>query len=154
MTIRKVCDGVVSFRKRLGRRWAFRMRGVRPHLAEVLADLAHAQTSVKVLEEVIVATMEDGYRPMYRGHEWTREHFIAIEAASKAMGMAWELMKWVQFPEMESRLEAAAQYLSDLTASQKDPATTITIARMANQTLPLVTRPTRAPAPSARRIVG
>lgn len=78
---------------------------MRPQLHEVLGDLAHARIAMRVLKGSIIIEMEQGYRPTYRGHEWGRHHFDALEAADLCVEMAFGLMKALQFPEMaHSRL--------------------------------------------------
>lgn len=69
------------------------------------------------LHVAVVHEMQQGYRPTYRGHEWSKEHFDALTAAAFALEAAWHLLKWAQTPEMGSRLVEARREIQKLHSS-------------------------------------
>jgi hypothetical protein len=87
---------------------------VRPQLHDVLGHVVHARISMDGLQQSIIMEMRTGYRPSYRGHEWGREHFEALTAATQAIEAAFNLIKWCQWPEDRSRLELGMQGLRAL----------------------------------------
>lgn len=87
---------------------------VRPHIHEVLGYVVQARLSMEELQDAVVVEMRSGYRPTYRGHAWGPEHFRVLAAAGVTIDVAFDLMKWMQFPEMGSRLTDALDRASSL----------------------------------------
>lgn len=67
-----------------------------------------------LLKSMIINEMEAGYRPTYRGHEWGHQHFEAVAQAASAIQVAFDYLKWIQFPEVDSRLREAREGMAAL----------------------------------------
>jgi hypothetical protein len=96
---------------------------IRPHLLDMLGHVVHARMMADVLQAEIVRDMSEGFRPTFRGHEWNRDHFDALEGAVHALEVSWHLLKWLQFPEVQSRLQDAldeGQKLASLNLARKE----------------------------------
>ncbi len=78
---------------------------IRPQLLEVLGHCVHARIAMDLLQATIIAEMEGGYRPTFRGHEWGHQHFDVLSDAALHINAAFSLLKWLQWPEMTSRLD-------------------------------------------------
>ena len=55
----------------------------------------------------IIIDMRRGYAPTYRGHRWSQQHYAAVEGMALALDAAFDYAKWLQFPEVDSRLREA-----------------------------------------------
>lgn len=82
------------------------MPSVRQSIYEVLGHLSHARIELDKLKRDVVEEMQQGFRPTHRGREWTKTEFQALEEASEALERTWDLCKYIQFPEMKSRLHS------------------------------------------------
>lgn len=80
---------------------------IRPQFHEVLGYIVHARIGMDLLKAMVVSEMHAGHRPTYRGHDWSQQHFEAIERAAEAIEVAFDYLKWMQFPEVESRWNEA-----------------------------------------------
>lgn len=100
---------------------------MRKELHDLLASVVRARIEGERLKYDIIYEMQKGYRPTYRGHEWGREHFVACENVFTALEAAFSWLKWLQFPEIDSRREEAAvlsgqvDAISPLTTSRVRP---------------------------------
>lgn len=91
---------------------------VRPLVHEAIRGVVMARMALDGLQHAVIAEMTAGYRPTYRGHEWTQETFDDLEAAIAAVETAFHYLKAVQFPETRASREADAMKL--LTAPRPD----------------------------------
>lgn len=92
---------------------------VRPQFHEVMSHVVHARLSMDLLKTMILSEMQAGYRPTYRGHEWSHQHFEAVEKMAEAIQVAFDYAKWLQFPEANSRWAEAESGLEALTRDER-----------------------------------
>ncbi len=77
---------------------------IRPLLHEVLGNVVHARIDMELLKAAVLSELEAGYSPTYRGHYWKRQHFDVLQDAALHIEAAFSLLKWLQWPEVTSRL--------------------------------------------------
>jgi hypothetical protein len=88
---------------------------MRSELHSVLADIVSARIHLDAVKDRAIIEMRQGHRPTYRGHEWGRDQFDALEQVTYAVEAAFSLLKALQFPETQSsRLEDARIMLDSL----------------------------------------
>lgn len=89
---------------------------IRPRLHEALGFAVQARLTMREMMLDIISEMQQGYRPTYRGHAWDQRHFQALENAALAIDVCFDFLKWLQFPEIDSRLREAEEGLRALGA--------------------------------------
>ena len=87
---------------------------IRPRLHEALGYVVQGRLAMDAMITDILLEMQGGYRPTHRGHPWGKPHFDALEGAQVALNCAFDYLKWLQFPEVDSRLREAQARLEQL----------------------------------------
>lgn len=88
---------------------------IRPLLNGAVRYLVFARIQMEELKFAIVTEMREGFRPTYRGHEWSAQMFTDLEMASAAIELAFSALKMVQFPGVRhTRVDDVAKALGQL----------------------------------------
>lgn len=75
---------------------------------DLLGSVVAARFQIEGIKQEVLDEMAAGFRPTHRGHAWSREMFEAVESASIALEVCFDLLKGLQFPEtLPSRLADA-----------------------------------------------
>jgi hypothetical protein len=89
-------------------------------LQQALGNVVHARMNMQALQLAIIEELQSGYRPTYRGHDWSVTQFNDLAAAAHAIEAAFNLMKAVQFPETRDSRLADARLELQQCADQPD----------------------------------
>lgn len=77
---------------------------MRRELHDVIDRVVQTRYAIEYLAIYVIHELKSGRTPEYRGHKWEAAHFEAMEQAHQGIEAAWHYVKWLQTPEMKSRL--------------------------------------------------
>lgn len=72
-----------------------------------------ARLEGRALREEILGSMSQGNAISYRGHRWYDRHLSVLHVALLCQDVSFELLKWLQFPEVNGRLTDAYRFLDE-----------------------------------------
>ena len=87
---------------------------MRRELNELIRHIVNARFAVENVAHEVIQHLHKGESTTYRGHEWEMKHFQVMEKVHQGIEAAWHYSKWLQFPEMDSRLEDGFRALSQV----------------------------------------
>lgn len=88
---------------------------IRPLLNGAVRFLVFARIQMEELQHTILTEMREGFRPTYRGHEWSHQQFADLELAGHAIELAFSALKMCQFPEVRhTRVDEVERALDQL----------------------------------------
>lgn len=87
---------------------------MRKELNGLIRSIVNTRFAVEDVALEAIQTLRKGYPITYRGHEWQQQHFEVMERVHQGVEAAWHYAKWLQFPEMQSRLEDGFEALSQV----------------------------------------
>jgi hypothetical protein len=77
---------------------------MRRELHDVIDRVVQTRFAIEYLAIHVIHELKAGRTPTYCGHKWEAAHFEAMEQAHQGIEAAWHYVKWLQTPEMKSRL--------------------------------------------------
>lgn len=77
---------------------------MRRELHDVIDRVVQTRYAIEYLAIYVIHELKSGRTPTYGGHKWEAAHFEAMEQAHQGIEAAWHYVKWLQTPEMKSRL--------------------------------------------------
>ncbi len=85
---------------------------MRKELNELIRAVVNTRFAVETVALDVIQHLRMGEPITYRGHEWDSQHFEVMERVHQGVEAAWHYSKWLQFPEMESRLDDGFEALA------------------------------------------
>jgi hypothetical protein len=92
---------------------------MRRELHDVIDRVVQTRFAIEYLAIYVIHELKAGRTPTYRGHKWDAGHFEAMELAHQGVEAAWHYLKWLQFPEVEFRLNEGSQALAKAMAENR-----------------------------------
>ena len=77
---------------------------MRRELHDVIDRVVQTRFAIEYLAIYVIHELKAGRSPTYGGHKWEAAHFEAMEQAHQGVEAAWHYLRWLQTPEMKSRL--------------------------------------------------
>lgn len=93
---------------------------MRRELNDLIRVIVDTRFAVENIAIHAIQNLRQGEPITYRGHEWGREQFEVMEKVHQGVEAAWHYAKWLQFPEMESRLDDGFAALSQSVGAQTE----------------------------------